>query len=78
MINQVRKISKRRGVGFVWKKVVKEILIITIAYVILFIYGYYNDSKKWAWLVSAIIVFIVYGTLRLSEYIKKKKDNKDK
>ena len=56
-----------------WKKVLKEILIIIVIYCVGFIYGYYNDSKEWAWLISAILVVISVAIYHLSEYIYNKK-----
>lgn len=48
------------------KKILGEIVTILFAYIIIFVYDYYNgDNKKWSWLISAIIVIVVYVIMKL-------------
>lgn len=61
------------------KKIVFEIIQVVIAYVIITIYGYYNTQKpdnKYSWLISAIIILIIYSIIKLAS--RKSKNNKDK
>lgn len=61
------------------RKVLGEIAIILVSYVIVSLYGYFNsDAKGWSWLISAIIVLVLYGIFKLSEYLHKKKSNSKK
>ena len=54
------------------KKIVVEIITMIIAYVILSVYGYFNsEAKGWSWLISAIIVLIIFAVIKISEYRKK-------
>ena len=60
------------------KKIVIEIIQIVIAYVIITIYGYYNTPEpdnKYSWLISAIILIIIYPIIYLAS---KKRKNKNK
>ena len=57
-------------------KIVFEIIQVVIAYVIVAIYGYYNTPEpdnKYSWLISAIIITIIYLIIKLVR--KKKKIN---
>ena len=50
------------------KKIVFEIIQVVIAYVIIDVYSYYNTPKpynKYSWIISAIIVTIVYLIIKL-------------
>lgn len=61
------------------KKIVFEIIQVVIAYVIITIYGYYNTPEpdnKYSWLISAIIILIIYSIIKLAS--RKSKNNKDK
>ena len=61
-----------------WKKIVFEIIQVVIAYVIITIYGYYNTSEpdnKYSWLISAIMVIILYPIIKL---VGKKREKKNK
>ena len=61
------------------KKILIEIITMTIAYVFLSSYGYFNSvAKSWSWLISAIIVTVLYGFFKLIEYLHKKKRNSKK
>ena len=56
------------------KKIVFEIIQVVIAYVIATIYGYYNTPEpdnKYSWLISAIIITIIYLIIKL---VRKKKN----
>ncbi|MCI6155244.1 MAG: hypothetical protein MR674_00905 [Erysipelotrichaceae bacterium] len=56
------------------KKIVFEIIQVIIAYVIATIYGYYNTPEpdnKYSWLISAIMIIIIYPIIKLAE--KKRK-----
>lgn len=60
------------------KKIVIEIIQVVIAYVIITIYGYYNTPEpdnKYSWLISAIILIIIYPIIYLAS---KKRKNKNK
>lgn len=60
------------------KKIVFEIIQVVIAYVIVTIYGYYNTPEpdnKYSWLISAIMLIIIYPIIKLAS-IKRKKKNK--
>lgn len=60
------------------KKIVFEIIQVVIAYIIATIYGYYNTPEpdnKYSWLISAIMVIIIYSIIKLSSK-KRKKNNK--
>ena len=51
------------------KKIVFEIIQVVIAYVIATIYGYYNTPEpdnKYSWLISAIMVIIIYPIIKLA------------
>ena len=57
------------------KKIVFEIIQVVIAYVIITIYGYYNTPEpdnKYSWLISAIMLIIIYPIIKLA--IKKRKN----
>lgn len=59
------------------KKNVLEIIQVVIAYVISTIYGYYNTPEpdnKYSWLISAIMIIIVYSIIKLAN--KKRDKNK--
>ena len=59
------------------KKIVFEIIQVVIAYVIATIYGYYNTPKpdnKYSWLISAIMIMIIYPIIKLASK-KNKKNN---
>ncbi len=59
------------------KKNVLEIIQVVIAYVISTIYGYYNTPEpdnKYSWLISAIMIIIVYSIIKLAS--KKRDKNK--
>ena len=65
------------------KKIVFEIIQVIIAYVIATIYGYYNTPEpdnKYSWLISAIMIIIIYPIIKLAEKKekRKKKINKTK
>lgn len=61
------------------RKILGEIAGLIIAYVICSVYGYFNsDLKGWSWLISAIIVLIIYGIIKLSKYLNKEKSNSKK
>ena len=50
------------------KKIVFEIIQVVIAYVIIAVYSYYNTPEpdnKYSWIISAIIVTIVYLIIKL-------------
>ena len=58
------------------KKIVFEIIQVVIAYVIATIYGYYNTPEpdnKYSWLISAIMIMIIYPIIKLAS----KKINKN-
>lgn len=60
------------------KKIVIEIIQVVIVYVIITIYGYYNTPEpdnKYSWLISAIILIIIYPIIILAS---KKRKNKNK
>ncbi len=57
------------------KKIVFEIIQVVIAYVIVTIYGYYNTPEpdnKYSWLISAIMIIIIYPIIKLAGKKKKK------
>ncbi len=59
------------------KKNVLEIIQVVIAYVISTIYGYYNTPEpdnKYSWLISAIMIIIIYSIIKLAS--KKRDKNK--
>ena len=59
------------------KKIVFEILQVVIAYVIVTIYGYYNapePANKYSWLISAIMIIIIYPIIKLAGKKRKKKN----
>lgn len=59
------------------KKNVLEIIQVVIAYVISTIYGYYNTPEpdnKYSWLISAIMIIIIYSIIKLAS--KKREKNK--
>lgn len=46
-----------------------EIMQVIFAYIIITIYGYYNTPEpdnKYSWLISAIIVIIIYSIIKLT------------
>lgn len=58
------------------KKILFEIIQVFIAYVIATIYGYYNTPEpdnKYSWLISAIMLIIIYPIIKLA---RDKKNNK--
>ena len=58
------------------KKIVFEIIQVVVAYVIATIYGYYNTPEpdnKYSWLISAIMIMIIYPIIKLAS----KKINKN-
>lgn len=57
------------------KKIVFEIIQVVIAYVIITIYGYYNTPEpdnKYSWIISAIMIIIIYSIIKLASKKKKK------
>lgn len=57
------------------KKIVLEIIQVVIAYVIGTIYFYYNGPEpdnKYSWLISAIILIIIYPIVKLACKERKK------
>ena len=61
------------------RKILGEIVSLIIVYVICSVYAYFNtDLKGWSWLVSAILMLVIYGIMKLSEYLRKKKRNSKK
>lgn len=61
------------------KKIVFEIIQVVIAYVIITIYGYYNipePDNKYSWIISAIIIIIIYSIIKLASRKRKNKNNK--
>lgn len=59
----------------IMKKIVFEIIQVVIAYVIITIYGYYNTPEpdnKYSWLISAIMIIIIYSIIKLASKKKKK------
>lgn len=59
------------------KKIVFEIIQVVIAYIIITIYGYYNTPEpdnKYSWLISAIIIIIIYSIIKLASKKRKKKN----
>lgn len=59
------------------KKIVFEIIQVVIAYVIVTIYGYYNTpepNNKYSWLISAIMIIIIYPIIKLAIKKRKKKN----
>ena len=57
------------------KKIISEIIKVVILYIICAIYLYYNSSEpnyKYSWLVSIIIVTIIYAIIMLASHKKKK------
>lgn len=61
------------------RKVFGEICALVIAYVIVSVYAYFNtDVKGWSWLINAILVPAVYGIIKISEYLHKRKSNSKK
>lgn len=59
------------------KKIVFEIIQVVIAYVIATIYGYYNTPEpdnKYSWLISAIMIIIIYSIIKLASKKKKKEE----
>ncbi len=60
----------------IMKKIVFEIIQVVIAYVIITIYGYYNSPEpdnKYSWLISAIIITIIYSIIKLASQKRKKR-----
>lgn len=56
-----------------------EIIQVVIAYVIATIYGYYNipePDNKYSWLISAIMIIIIYPIFKLASRKNKNKNNK--
>lgn len=54
--------------------VVSEIIQLVIVYVIATVYGYYNSPEpdnKYSWLISAIILIIIYPILKLARNKRK-------
>jgi hypothetical protein len=59
----------------IMKKIVFEIIQVVIAYVIITIYGYYNTPEpdnKYSWLISAIMIIIIYPIIKLVSKKRKK------
>ena len=59
------------------KKIVFEIIQVVIAYVIATIYGYYNTPEpdnKYSWLISAIMLIIIYPIIKLASKKRKSKN----
>ena len=57
------------------RKIVLEIIQVVIVYVIGTIYGYYNSpepNNKDSWLISAIILIIIYPIVKLACKERKK------
>lgn len=60
------------------KKIVIEIIQVVIVYVIITIYGYYNTPEpdnKYSWLISAIILIIIYPIIYLASKKEKIRTN---
>ena len=60
------------------KKIVFEIIQAVTAYVIATIYGYYNTPEpdnKYSWLISAIMIMIIYPIIKLTSKKNKKNNN---
>ena len=58
------------------RKIIFEIVQVILAYAIITIYGYYNTPEpdnKYSWLISAIIIIIIYSIIKLTS--KKRKNN---
>lgn len=54
--------------------VVSEIIQLVIVYVIATVYGYYNlpePDNKYSWLISAIILIIIYPIIKLARNKRK-------
>lgn len=54
--------------------VVSEIIQLVIAYVIATVYGYYNTPEpdnKYSWLISAIMLIIIYPIIKLARNKRK-------
>ncbi len=61
------------------KKIIFEIISMIIAYLIVAIYGYYNTSEpvnRYSWLISAVVIIIIYAILKIIEKIEKRKKEK--
>ncbi len=61
------------------KKIIFEILTLIIIYILGVIYGYYNfpePDKYYSWLISAVLLSLVYTITKIEEHIRKKKKNK--
>ncbi len=59
------------------KKIVFEIIQVVFAYVIATIYGYYNTPEpdnKYSWLISALMIAIIYSIFKLASKKEKKKN----
>lgn len=57
------------------KKNIFEIVQVILAYAIITIYGYYNTPEpdnKYSWLISAIIIIIIYSIIKLTSKKRKK------
>lgn len=57
------------------KKIIKEILGVLVVYIFCTIYGYYNLSEpdnRYSWLISAIILAIIYPIIKIALNKKKK------
>lgn len=51
------------------KKIILEVIQVVIAYLICTIYGYYNipePDNKYSWLISLIIVIIIYPIIKIT------------
>lgn len=78
MKNQIG-FSIRKGM-LIMKKNIKELMLVFIAYVGVTIYGYFNSSSplsEYSWLISAVIIFLLYVLFKLIEHRDNKK-NKNK
>lgn len=54
--------------------IVSEIIQVVIAYVIATVYGYYNTPEpdnKYSWLISAILLIIIYPIIKLASNKRK-------
>ncbi len=58
------------------KKIIFEIISMIIAYILVAIYGYYNLSEpenRYSWLISAVVIIIIYAIIKIVEKKSKKK-----
>ena len=61
------------------KKIVFEIIQLVLLWVFGTVYGYYNSPEpdnKYSWLISAILIIIIYSIIKLDSRKSKNKNNK--